>query len=149
MARCWDTPTRRLTSSCVSGGQRLLAVLYISLGAAIGANLRYFVGIWAAQQFGAVFPYGTLIINVTGSFVLGLFLTLLSDRFEVDPAWRLFIAVGLCGGYTTFSTFSVEIVSLMRQGMLLPAGLYAFSSMFLGVLAVFVGGTVARFALGE
>ena len=78
--------------------------LIISLGAILGANARYWLGGWAAEKFGPSFPYGTLIINVTGSLMLGFFMTLITDRFIVDPRWRLLVAIGFLGAYTTFST---------------------------------------------
>ena len=77
--------------------------LAISLGAVLGANARYWLGAWAAEKLGTAFPYGTLIINVTGSLILGFFLTLISGRYMVDTRWRMFVAVGFLGAYTTFS----------------------------------------------
>ena len=126
-----------------------MTVVYISIGAAIGATLRYFVGLWAAQQFGAAFPYGTMIVNVTGSFALGLILFLTSNRSGFDPAWHLVLAVGLCGGYTTFSTYSAEIVALLREGMIVLAGVYALVSIILGVLAMAAGAYLMQLVSGE
>src|SRR4051812_9883091 len=82
----------------------------------VGANLRYFVAQQAAKWAGTSFPYGTLAINVTGSFLLGLFLVWSTDRVIADPRWRLLIAVGFCGGYTTFSSFAYETFALAEQG---------------------------------
>lgn len=84
--------------------------LVISLGGILGANARYVLGTWIATRYGTSFPYGTLVINVSGSFVIGLFLTLIAERFVLHPNWRLFFAVGFLGAYTTFSTFSFESV---------------------------------------
>ena len=78
----------------------------ISVGAMLGANLRYVVANWAADRWGGDFPYGTFLINVTGAFVIGVFLALITDRLTVNPLWRLFYATGFLGGYTTFSSYT-------------------------------------------
>jgi fluoride exporter len=113
--------------------------LIISLGAIIGANLRYWVGGWAAQQFGVSFPYGNLIINLSGSFILGLFMTLATERFLIDPRWRLFFAIGLLGSYTTFSSYTYESLTLMMNGQWLTGLFNLFGSALLGGLAVAAG----------
>lgn len=118
--------------------------LLISLGAVLGANARYWLGGWAAEKFGAAFPYGTLIINLTGSFVLGLFVTLITDRFLVDPNWRLLIAIGFLGSYTTFSTYTYESVNLMLSGQPGLGLLNLFGSSILGALAAIAGIVLAR-----
>ena len=117
------------------------AVLYVSLGAVVGANARYFVGVWAAERLSTAFPYGTFLVNVTGSFLIGLFLTLLADRLVDDPAWRLVLVTGFCGGYTTFSTYSFEAVGLIRDGSYALAIAYVVGSVVLSLAAV-VGGTI-------
>jgi CrcB protein len=113
--------------------------LIISLGAIIGANLRYWVGGWAAGRFGVAFPYGNLIINLSGSFVLGIFMTLATERFLIDPRWRLFFAIGLLGSYTTFSSYTYESLTLMMNGQWLSGLLNLFGSSLLGGLAVAAG----------
>lgn len=113
--------------------------LIISLGAILGANCRYWLGDWAAQRFGAAFPYGNLIINLSGSFILGLFMTLITDRFLVDPQWRLLVAIGFLGSYTTFSSYTYESVSLILSGQIWPGLLNLFGSSLLGGLAVLLG----------
>ncbi len=120
------------------------AILYISLGAVAGANARYFVGLWVAQWLGAAFPYGTLIINVTGSFLIGLILAFLTDRLIAEPAWRLVLTTGFCGAYTTFSTYAFEAVTLVRQESYGLAALYVLGSAVLGLSAVVAGTFVAR-----
>ena len=92
------------------------AVLWISLGAILGANARYFVARWAAKFLSPVFPYGTLIVNVTGSMLLGFFLIWTSERVLADPRWRFLIAIGFCGAYTTFSSYAFESMYLFEQG---------------------------------
>jgi CrcB protein len=120
--------------------------LLISLGAVLGANTRYWLGTWVAQKWGSTFPVGTLLINVTGSFLLGLFMTLATERFLIDPRWRLLVAVGFLGAYTTFSTFTYESFNLLFKGQWLPGLLNLLGSSLLGILAVglgvFIGKTI-------
>src|SRR5581483_9125854 len=88
----------------------------IGLGGFLGANARYVVANWAAQRFGALFPYGTFIINMSGSFILAFFLAYLQERAFIHPHYRLFFAVGFLGAYTTFSTFTYESLRLVQEG---------------------------------
>ena len=118
--------------------------LLISVGAILGANLRYWVGGWAASRFGTSFPYGTLIINLTGSFILGLFITLATERLLLDPRWRLVVAIGFLGGYTTFSSYTFESMTLILDNQWIPGLLDLFGSAFLGGLAVLLGILLAR-----
>jgi CrcB protein len=90
--------------------------LTISVAAVLGANLRYLLGRVTAREFGPVFPYGTLIINVLGSFIVGLFVIWTTERVLVDPRWRLLVVVGFCGSFTTFSGYAFETVSFFEQG---------------------------------
>jgi len=113
--------------------------LLISLGAILGANLRYWVGGWAANRFGTTFPYGTLIINVTGSLILGFLMTLLTDRFLVDPRWRIFFAIGFLGAYTTFSTYTYESVNMILKGQVWLGLVNLFGSSILGATAMLAG----------
>lgn len=113
--------------------------LLISLGAVLGANCRYWLGGWAVQRFGAAFPYGNLIINLSGSFILGLFMVLVTDRFMVDPHLRLLVAIGFLGSYTTFSSYTYESVSLVLSGQLWLGLLNLFGSSLLGGLATLLG----------
>jgi len=90
--------------------------LIVSLGAIIGACSRYYISRLAAKLLGAVFPYGTLFINVTGSIVVGFFMIYASERVLLDPRWRLLIVVGFCGAFTTFSSYAFESMAYFDQG---------------------------------
>ncbi len=90
-------------------------ILLISLGAVAGANLRYFVAQYVARIIPSSFPFGTLIINITASFVLGFFLIWTTERVLADPRWRLLIAVGFCGSYSTYSSYAFETFALFEQ----------------------------------
>jgi CrcB protein len=90
--------------------------LAISLAAIVGANLRYLLSRFAARELGAVFPYGTLGINIVGSFIVGFFVIWATERALVDPRWRLLVVVGFCGSFTTFSSYAFETMSYFEQG---------------------------------
>ncbi|MBK9941917.1 MAG: fluoride efflux transporter CrcB [Kouleothrix sp.] len=122
----------------------MTTILVIALGATIGAAARYYGSLWAVQQFGPGFPYGTLAINVVGSFILGCFLNLAAVRHDIGPQLRLLVATGFCGSFTTFSTFSFEAVALLNAGRYLSCGLYLFGSLALGVAAVMFGALLVR-----
>ena len=118
--------------------------LGIGTGAFLGANLRYLLQTWTANRWGPDFPYGTLLINVSGSLILGFFITLATQRLAVSPNMRAFIAVGLLGGYTTFSSFSVETLNLLQAGRGLSAVLYMTGNVFLGLAGAYLGVVLAR-----
>jgi len=122
--------------------------LAIGVGAALGANARYLVGLYVADRLGSDFPYGTLLINVSGSLVIGFFLTLISERLEIDPLWRLLFATGFLGGYTTFSTFSFEALGLLRQAAYLQAMIYVGGSVLGGLLLALLGSAFATWIGG-
>lgn len=118
--------------------------LLISIGAVLGANARYLVGLWAAQRFGVNFPYGTLIVNVTGSLILGFLVAWGSARSGLTPELRLLVAVGFLGAYTTFSSFAVESV-LQGENFHLASGLLnVLLNNGLGITAAWVGIAIAR-----
>lgn len=120
--------------------------LLIGLGGVLGANARYLISTWAADRFGTAFPYGTFVINVSGSVLIGFVLTIVVDRLSNDPAPRLFVATGFLGAYTTFSTLSYEAVQLVAAGAVLPALAYVLGSLLLGIAAA-VAGILAAHAL--
>lgn len=121
------------------------AVWLVGLGGILGALSRYFLGLALAQRLGAEFPYATLVINVTGCFLLGLISGLAVHREGLVTAdVRLALGVGFCGAYTTFSTFGVETIALLRAGSYVQAGAYVLGSNGLGLAAVWAGLSLAR-----
>ena len=127
-----------------NGFMDLEKILLISAGAALGANARYWVGLWAAQKWGAGFPVGTLLINLSGSLVLGFFLTLATQRLLIDPRWRLLFAVGFLGAYTTFSTYTYESLDLILQGQWVAGLANLLGSTLAGILAAAAGVYLAK-----
>jgi CrcB protein len=119
--------------------------LWIAAGSALGGMARYWCTGVAARLFGETFPWGTLLINILGSFIIGLFVALTGPdgRFIVDPNIRAFVAVGLCGGFTTFSAFSLQTMVLMQEGEWLHAGGYIVGSVVLCLLFVWIGHMLA------
>lgn len=113
--------------------------LSIGLGGAIGAISRYCLGNIITKIYGSIFPYGTFCINIIGCFLMGLLMTVIVDKGMLSPGWRLFLCVGVLGGFTTFSSFGYETLTLLQEGNLLYSILYAGGSVFLGVLAAFMG----------
>jgi CrcB protein len=118
------------------------------MGGFLGANMRYLLQRWAANILGADFPYGTMIANVLGSFLIALFLTLATGKLAMPPEARLFVAVGLLGGFTTFSSFSYETLQLVTQDRWCAAGLNLLGDIGLGLLGVFLGITLGRWLQG-
>lgn len=119
-------------------------VLLISLGALLGANLRYFVAQYVAHMIPASFPLGTLIINISASFLLGLFLVWTSERVLADPRWRLFFAVGFCATYSTYSSYAFETFALFERGQFVLAALNILVSNVVCFVAVVAGAVLAR-----
>ncbi len=121
------------------------ALLAIAAGGGIGSVLRYMVTLGITQRFGPGFPWGTLLINATGSFVIGIVFELSQTRAIGMPMLlRVFLMTGVLGGYTTFSAFSLEVVTLAREGATLPALSYAIGSVVLGLLTAFAGIVLVR-----
>jgi CrcB protein len=120
--------------------------LVIAIGSALGGLARYGCGLLAVAAWGPAFPWGTVLINLGGSFVIGGFATLTGPdgRLYVSPLGRQFVMVGLCGGYTTFSAFSLETLALFQQGRPLAALGYVGLTLMLGLGAVWVADEIAR-----
>jgi len=122
----------------------MIKLLIIGAGGFIGAVLRYEISGWAHKLFGAGFPYGTLSVNVIGSFFLGFFLLLANTRLIVPDAYKTLIAVGLLGAFTTFSTFSYETMALLQVNLIKQAALNITLNLVLGLIAVWLGMMAAR-----
>jgi len=119
-------------------------ILVISLGAILGANARWVISRYAARILGPVFPYGTLVINVSGSFVVGFFMIWATERVLLDPRWRLLVVVGFCGAFTTFSSFAFETMAYFEQGQWLLMSANFLSNNLLCLAAVLAGMALAR-----
>ncbi|NDW07266.1 fluoride efflux transporter CrcB [Jiella pacifica] len=119
-------------------------VLIVALGGGIGAALRHLSGMAALRLLGAGFPYGTMFVNVLGSFVMGVFIELLARRFGASDELRLFFATGVLGGFTTFSSFSLDTAFLYERGDLVLAAVYVIGSVVVGVAALFAGLALVR-----
>ncbi|MBN2405476.1 MAG: fluoride efflux transporter CrcB [Coriobacteriia bacterium] len=116
----------------------------VATGGAIGAGLRYIVGGFVTSRAGTGFPWGTLAVNIVGAFLLGLLMALSSERAVLSAAWRVFLGIGLLGGFTTFSTLSFESVRLLEQGAMVPAAVNMFGSAVLGIIAAIAGLALGR-----
>ncbi len=119
-------------------------VLLISIGAVIGANLRYFVAQYVSKLIPSSFPLGTLAINISASFMLGFFLIWTSERVLADPRWRMFIAVGFCATYSTYSSYAFETFALFEKGQFSLAALNFLVTNVVCFVAVALGGALAR-----
>jgi fluoride exporter len=118
-----------------------MTYLAISIGAVLGANARYLLGGWVLERMGSEFPFGTLLINVTGSFAIGLGYALIERHGA--PDWvRPLVIVGFLGAYTTFSTFSLDTLALAERGAWLAAGSYVLGSVAASLAAVWLGVTL-------
>jgi len=118
-------------------------ILFVGLGSFIGGILRYVLSQFIQTKFLSTFPYGTLSVNILGCLVIGLILAL-SERSSITPEWRLFLATGLCGGFTTMSAFSGETFTMLREGQLWNASVYVMASLVLCVFATFIGYFIPR-----
>ncbi|MEZ0328845.1 MAG: fluoride efflux transporter CrcB [Dissulfuribacterales bacterium] len=122
----------------------LLQLAAVGMGGFIGAITRHTLAVWIGQKWGRTFPLGTFIINVSGSFLIGLFMYLLTERLMVNPLWRLLLVAGFLGAYTTFSTFEYETGRLIQDGEWLFAWANVIFSVLAGFAALKAGELIAR-----
>ena len=122
----------------------MVNIFIIGIGGFLGAISRYGVALWIGQRWGRNFPLGTFVINVSGSFLIGLLMSLFTERFMVNPQWRLMLVVGFLGAYTTFSTFEYETGALMKDGEWLIAMLNVLLSVSVGFIALKLGEVIAK-----
>lgn len=120
-------------------------ILLLGIGGFIGSNLRYWVSSWAMNYFGSYMPYGTLVVNGIGSFVLGFLTIYGTEVVELDPRIRIFIGTGMMGAFTTFSSFSLETFSLMKESNYVLAFSNIFANVIVGLCAVWLGFIAAKY----
>ncbi|MDQ1389926.1 MAG: fluoride exporter [Acidobacteriaceae bacterium] len=118
--------------------------LAISIAALVGANLRYLLSRLTVEKLGPIFPYGTLLINVAGSFIVGFFVIWTTERVLIDPRWRVLVVVGFCGSFTTFSSYAFETVAYFEHGQWLLMLANVLSNNLLCLGAALVGMALAR-----
>ncbi|MGO6994940.1 fluoride efflux transporter CrcB [Rhizobium leguminosarum] len=122
----------------------MIQALLVAVGGAIGSLLRYYVGQWALRLMGPAFPWGTLAVNVVGCFVIGVFAALIARKFNASVELRLLLITGFLGGFTTFSAFSLDAISLFERGEAVAGGIYIAASVGLSMAAVIAGLAVMR-----
>ena len=119
-------------------------LLIVGIGGAFGSICRYLAQVYIGRWTTLTFPFGTLVVNITGCFLIGILFGLGAKYAWMTIEWRLFLITGICGGYTTFSSFSLESIALFRQGSYTYFLLYIFGSVILGLLATVAGMTLTR-----
>lgn len=119
-------------------------VAYVALGGALGSVLRYLTGMATIRLFGPFLPWGTFTVNIVGSFCIGLLMEWIARKLNASTDMQLFLVTGVMGGFTTFSSFSLDVISLMERGELLWAMAYALATVCLAIVAVFGGLALGR-----
>ncbi|AUC09707.1 fluoride efflux transporter CrcB [Agrobacterium pusense] len=122
----------------------MINIVLVAAGGAIGSVFRYLVGVWSVRLAGVNFPWGTLTVNVVGSFLIGLLVELVARRLNASMEMRLFLVTGVLGGFTTFSSFSLDAVSLYERGALGLSAVYVLASLSVSIAAVFAGLALGR-----
>jgi CrcB protein len=120
------------------------ALLFVGIGGGLGSILRYLVQIFVGRNIPIVFPLGTFLVNGVGCFLIGVFYSLATKYTGFSPEWRLFLITGICGGFTTFSTYSYDGLILLKQGSWFSFMLYMLGSVLLGLLATFAGAALFK-----
>ncbi len=122
----------------------MLNVLLVAIGGAIGSVLRYLVGVWTMRQYGSNFPWGTLTVNIVGSFAIGILTEMIARRFNASMEIRVFLVTGILGGFTTWSSFSLDTIVLYERGAFGLAAAYVIGSAVASFAAVFAGLALGR-----
>lgn len=120
--------------------------LMVAFGGAVGSVARFGLGSYVGARLGARFPYGTFIINVTASFLIGFLLTVLAEKSDWNPSWRYLLSIGFLGGYSTFSTFEYETFRAFQDGEVVIAGLNVVLSVVVGFIGVWLGYIAGKLA---
>jgi CrcB protein len=121
-----------------------MGYLIVFLGGGLGAAVRHGINLGAARLLGTAFPYGTLLINITGSFIMGLVAAYFAFKGDASQHWRLFLTTGILGGYTTFSAFSLDVALLYERGEAGAAALYVLASVAISIIGLFAGLALVR-----
>jgi len=121
-----------------------MGYLIVFLGGGLGAALRHGINLGIARLLGTGFPYATLLINITGSIIMGLAAAYFAFKGDASQHWRLFLTTGILGGYTTFSTFSLDVATLYERGEVTLAALYVLLSVAISIAGLFAGFAVVR-----
>lgn len=121
-----------------------MGYLIVFLGGGVGAALRHGINLAVGRMLGTAFPYGTLLINITGSFIMGLVAAYFAFKGDASQHWRLFLTTGILGGYTTFSAFSLDVALLYERGEIGMAALYVSASVGLSIVGLFAGLALVR-----
>ncbi len=119
-------------------------ILIIGAGSFLGGVSRFLTSRFIQNHAVSTFPYGTFVVNILGCFLIGLFYGLLERGNLIDAEWRMFLTVGFCGGFTTFSTFANENISLLREGEIFHFALYASLSVFFGLITTYIGDLITK-----
>ena len=117
----------------------MFQALLVAVGGAIGSLLRYYVGLGSLRLMGPGFPWGTLVVNVVGCFIIGVFAEMIARRFNASVELRLLLITGFLGGFTTFSAFSLDAITLFERGDIFAGGIYIVASVGLSMAAVMAG----------
>lgn len=120
-------------------------LIQVAIGGALGASARYLTGLWMLRAFGSRFPWGTITVNIVGAFLIGVLITVLSQRGA--SAYAPFLVTGMLGGFTTFSAFSLDAFTLFERGQVMAAGAYVAGSVLLSLVAIMAGVYGARWVV--
>ncbi len=122
----------------------LRTILLVGSGGFIGSVMRYLVQYYVERSLSSTFPWGTMIANIAGSFIIGMIFALAEKGNLMNAEWRMFLAVGICGGFTTFSSFAYNNFTLIKENSFIPLLLNVGGNLFLGIIAVYVGIVLVR-----